>query len=161
MAYFHMEGEALLWFQDADEASQFPTRDSFTQSLLIRFGHAYDDPMESSVKLHHTSMVAKYIAQFESLSNCLCGLSDKYKLKCFLSGLIDEIRLPLRMLLAILCLLLALPNCRRNILPVFINPSNLPAACILTIGSNRGDNRLFWPALWVVLPRPPCLLALF
>jgi hypothetical protein len=29
MASFHMEGEALVWFQDADEAGQFPTWDTF------------------------------------------------------------------------------------------------------------------------------------
>jgi len=98
MASFHMEGEALVWFQDADEAGQFPTWDSFIQALLVRFGPAYDDPMESLMKLRHTSTVAEYTSQFESLSNRLRGLSDKNKLSCFLSGLKDDIRLPLRML---------------------------------------------------------------
>jgi len=98
MASFHMEGEALIWFQDADEAGQFPTWDVFTQALLTRFGPAYDDPMESLVKLRHSTTVAAYTAQFESLSNRLRGLSDQYRLSCFLSGLKDEIRLPLRML---------------------------------------------------------------
>jgi hypothetical protein len=45
MASFHMEGEALVWFQDADEAGQFPTWDTFLQALLTRFGPVYDDPM--------------------------------------------------------------------------------------------------------------------
>jgi hypothetical protein len=40
MASFHMEGEALVWFQDADKAGQFSTWDSFIQALLIRFGPA-------------------------------------------------------------------------------------------------------------------------
>jgi hypothetical protein len=98
MASFHMEGEALVWFQDADEAGQFPTWDAFTQALLTRFGPAYDDPMESLVKLCHSTIVAAYTAQFESLSNRLRGLSDQYRLGYFLSGLKDEILLPLRML---------------------------------------------------------------
>jgi hypothetical protein len=98
MASFHMDGEALIWFQDADEAGQFPTWDSFTQALLIRFRPAFDDPKESLVHLRHSTSVAEYTAQFESLSNRLRGLSDKYKLSYFLSGLKDEIRLPLRML---------------------------------------------------------------
>jgi hypothetical protein len=51
MASFHMEGEALVWFQDADEAGQFPTWDAFIQALIIRFGPGYDDPMENIVKL--------------------------------------------------------------------------------------------------------------
>jgi hypothetical protein len=101
MASFHMEGEALVWFQDADEDGQFPTWAAFTQALLVRFGHAYDDPMESLVKLRQSSMVGDYTARFESLSNRLWGLSDKYKLSCFLSGLKDEIRLPLNTIIYI------------------------------------------------------------
>jgi hypothetical protein len=98
MASFHMEEEALVWFQDADEAGQFPTWKTFLQSLLTRFGPAYDDPMKALTKLHQTSTVTKYTSQFESLSNRLCGLSDRNRLSCFLSGLKDEICLPLRML---------------------------------------------------------------
>jgi hypothetical protein len=54
--------------------------------------------MESLIKLRHTSTIPEYTSQFESLSNRLWGLSDKYKLSCFLSGLKEEIHLPLRML---------------------------------------------------------------
>jgi hypothetical protein len=54
--------------------------------------------MKSMVKLRQTSTVAEYTVKFESLSNRLRGLSDAYKLSCFLSGLKDEVRLPLRML---------------------------------------------------------------
>ncbi len=60
MASFHMEGEALVWFQDADEDGQFPTWAAFTQALLVRFGPAYDDPMESLVKLRQSSTVGDY-----------------------------------------------------------------------------------------------------
>jgi hypothetical protein len=98
MASFHMEGEALVWFQDADEAGQFPTWDAFLQALLTRFGPVYEDPMESLVKLRQTTTVTEYTSQFEALSNRLRGISDKNRLSCFLSGLKDEIRLPLRML---------------------------------------------------------------
>jgi hypothetical protein len=45
-----------------------------------------------------TSTVAEYTTQFEALSNRLCGLFDRNRLSCFLSGLKDEVRLPLRML---------------------------------------------------------------
>jgi hypothetical protein len=61
-----MEGEALVWFQDADEAGQFPTWDAFLQALLTRFGHVYDDPMESLVKLRQTTTVTEYATQFEA-----------------------------------------------------------------------------------------------
>jgi len=98
MASFHMEGEALVWFQAADEADQFPTWEAFLQALLTRFGLVYDDPMESLMQLHQTSTVAEYTTQFKALSNRLRGLSDRNRLSCFLSGLKDEVRLPLRML---------------------------------------------------------------
>jgi hypothetical protein len=93
-----MEGEALVWFQDADEAGLFPTWDSFLQALLVRFGPTYDDPMEALKKLQQSSTVAEYMAQFEALSNRLRGISDRNRLSCFLGGLKDEIHLPLRML---------------------------------------------------------------
>lgn len=98
MASFHMEGEALVWFQDVDEVGQFPTWDAFLQALLTRFGPVYDDPMESLMKLRQTASVIEYTTQFKSLSNRLRGVSDKNQLSCFLSGLKDDTRLPLRML---------------------------------------------------------------
>ena len=42
--------------------------------------------------------MAVYKGQFEALSNRIKELSEKHKLSCFLSGLKDEIRLPVRML---------------------------------------------------------------
>lgn len=98
MASFHMEGEALIWFQDADESGQFPTWDAFVQSLLTCFGLTYDDPMEALMRLRQSSSMAKYTSQFEALSNCLRSISEKNRLSCFLSGLRDDIRLPVRML---------------------------------------------------------------
>jgi hypothetical protein len=98
MASFHMEGEALIWFQDADDAGQFPTWDAFLQALLTRFGPTYDDPMEALMRLRQVSTVAEYTSQFEALSNRLRGVSEQNRLSCFLSGLKDDIRLPVRML---------------------------------------------------------------
>jgi hypothetical protein len=98
MASFHMEGDALIWFQDAEAAGLFPSWEAFIKALLTRFGPAYDDPMEALTRLRQTSTVAVYKAQFEALSNRLRGISEQNKLSCFLSGLKDEIRLPLRML---------------------------------------------------------------
>ncbi|XP_062167070.1 uncharacterized protein LOC133873370 [Alnus glutinosa] len=93
-----MEGEVLIWFQDADDAGQFPTWDAFLQSLLTRFGPTYDDPMESLMRLRQVSSVSDYTSQFEALSNRLRGISESNRLSCFLSGLKDDIRLPVRML---------------------------------------------------------------
>ncbi|XP_035542078.1 uncharacterized protein K02A2.6-like [Juglans regia] len=98
MASYYMDGEALVWYQEALEGGQFRDWDTFARSLLIRFGPtAYDDPMEALTRLKQTGSIAAYQAQFKALSNRLRGLSDVHKLSCFLSGLKDEIRLPIRM----------------------------------------------------------------
>lgn len=65
----------------------------------MRFGlSAYDDPMETLTRLRQVGSVAVYKGQCEALSNIIKELSEKHKLSCFLSGLRDEIRLPVRML---------------------------------------------------------------
>ena len=69
MASFHLEGEALVWFQDADEAGLFPTWDYFLHALLTQFGPIYDDPMKALKKLRQTTTVAESTSYFESLSN--------------------------------------------------------------------------------------------
>ena len=59
---------------------------------------AYDDPMEALTRLKQTTTVVSYKGNFEILSNRIKGLSKSHKLSCFLSGLKDEIRLLVRML---------------------------------------------------------------
>jgi hypothetical protein len=99
MASFHLEGVALTWFQDAEGTPQVRTWDAFCWSCMTRFGPtAYDDPMEAMMRLKQTSNVAVYKAEFEVLSNRLRNLTPEYKLSCFLSGLNEEIRLPVRLL---------------------------------------------------------------
>ncbi|KAF8405168.1 hypothetical protein HHK36_010067 [Tetracentron sinense] len=84
---------------DNSALSTFRSWDSFIEALQIQFGSSsYDDPMETITRLRQTSTVSVYKSQFEVLSNRLRGLSESYKLSCFLSGLKDEIRLPVRML---------------------------------------------------------------
>ena len=99
MASFHMDGDALVWFQDSDENGVFATWEGFLEALLTRFGStAYKDPMESLTRLRQTTNVVVYKGQFEALSNRIKGLSDSHKLSCFLSGLKDEVSLPVKML---------------------------------------------------------------
>ena len=54
--------------------------------------------MKALTCLKQTSSMVAYKGNFEILSNRLVGLSESHKLSCFLSGLKDEIRLPMRML---------------------------------------------------------------
>lgn len=66
--------------------------------LLVRFGpSSYDDPMEQLTRLRQVGIVEEYKENFEALSNRLCGLFETYKLRYFLKGLWDEIRLLVRM----------------------------------------------------------------
>ena len=37
MASFHMDGDALVWFQDCDETGMFTTWGGFVDPLLTRF----------------------------------------------------------------------------------------------------------------------------
>jgi hypothetical protein len=93
-----MEGKALIWFQDMDQSGFLPNWETLSLRVLERFGpSAYDDPMESLTSLRQQTSVEDYKAKFEVLSNRLRDLSEGYKLSCFLSGLKEEIRLPVRM----------------------------------------------------------------
>ena len=99
MASLYMEGIALIWFQGAEETGLFVSWNAFVDALQLRFGNSsYDDPMEALKRLKQTSTVTVYKTQFEEISNRLTRLSEDYKLSLFLSGLRDEIRLPVRML---------------------------------------------------------------
>ena len=99
VASFQMKQKALVWFQNAEEAAVFSDWEGIVQALHVRFGSTpYNDPMEALTKLMQTSTVAVYKVDFEALSNRIKGLSPMHKLSCFLSGLKDEIWLPVRML---------------------------------------------------------------
>ena len=95
-ASYHLDDDALIWFQDSEHA--ITCWDEFVRTILLRFGPAsYDDPMESLTKLRHTTFVIAYKGQFKSISNRIRNLSDMHKLSCFMSGLKDEIRLAVKM----------------------------------------------------------------
>uniref|UniRef100_A0A7N2MU35 Retrotransposon gag domain-containing protein n=1 Tax=Quercus lobata TaxID=97700 RepID=A0A7N2MU35_QUELO len=84
---------------DSEETGVFADWESLVQALHIRFGStAYDDPMEILTRLRQTTSVSLCKAQFEVLSNKIKGFSSSHKLSCFLSGLKDEMKLPMRML---------------------------------------------------------------
>jgi hypothetical protein len=69
-----------------------------TQALLERFGpSSYDDPMEALSKLKQITTVDDYKERCEALSNKVRGVDDHNRISCFLGGLKDDIRLPVRM----------------------------------------------------------------
>ena len=54
--------------------------------------------MEALTRLRQISTVTLYKSEFEALANTIKGSSPQHKLSSFLSGLKDEVRLPVRML---------------------------------------------------------------
>ena len=97
MAAFHMDGDALVWFQDSDEVGLFVDQEGFVTTLLTRFGAiAYEDPMEALTRLKQTISVVVSKGQFKALSNIIQGLLENHMLSCFLSGLKDDVRLAVK-----------------------------------------------------------------
>ncbi|XP_062173552.1 uncharacterized protein LOC133879017 [Alnus glutinosa] len=93
-----MEGKALIWYQDMCDSHQFNSWMGFATALLARFGpSSYDDPMETLMRLRQYSTVEDYKGKFKSITNRLRGVSEENKLSCFLSGLKDDIRIPVKM----------------------------------------------------------------
>ena len=80
MASYHLEEEALIWFQDAEQAGGFTSWEVFVKALQTHFGvTAYDDPMKALTKLKQTSTMIAYKGNFEVLSNRILGLSESHK----------------------------------------------------------------------------------
>ena len=99
MASFHIDGEALVWFQEGEDVGVIWNWEALVQALLIRFGTpTYVHPMEALTRLRQTLTMAIYKGEFEALSNRIRGFSPHHKFSCFLSGLKDEVRVPMRML---------------------------------------------------------------
>jgi hypothetical protein len=95
---FHMDGKALVWFQELKASNEITTWTDFVRAIQIRFGRGpYDDPMETLSKLKQDGSLDDYKNQFDILALKVQCLPDEYKLSCFLGGLKNEIRLPVRM----------------------------------------------------------------
>jgi hypothetical protein len=95
---FHMDGKALVWFQELRASNEVSSWTNFIRAIQIRFCRGpYDDPMENLSKLKQEGPLEDYKNQFDILALKVHRLPDEHKLSCFLSGLKDEIRLPVRM----------------------------------------------------------------
>ena len=50
MAYFHMDGKALVWFEDPEDTGLFDGWDAFAQELQVRFGSiACDNSLKATI----------------------------------------------------------------------------------------------------------------
>ncbi|CAM8941280.1 unnamed protein product [Rhodiola kirilowii] len=92
MATFYMNGEPLRWYQWLYSTHQVTDWLEFVQDIKARFGpSAYWDPEVALNKLHQTTSVASYIAEFESLSLKTPDLNPRNLLKRFMAVLKDEV----------------------------------------------------------------------
>jgi len=95
---FHMEGRAMVWFQELKARGSIGTWEEFARAIQIRFGRgAYDDPMETLSKLKQEGSLEDYKTKFDTLALKVQRLPEEHKLSCFLGGLKAEIRLSVRM----------------------------------------------------------------
>lgn len=71
--------------------------EEYVEGLKGRFGERiYEDPMADLKGLTHLGSLQDYLKEFDVLSHKVT-LSEEYALSCFLIGLKEEIRIPLRM----------------------------------------------------------------
>jgi hypothetical protein len=96
---FHMEGRAMVWFQELKASKCVSNWEEFVRAIQIRFDKgAYDDPMETLSKLKLDGSLEDYKTKFDTLALKVQRLpEEKHKLSCFLGGLKDEIQLSVRM----------------------------------------------------------------
>ena len=101
LAAIHMEGKALQWhqsFMKNRNQIEEPPWDDYVEALKGRFGERiYEDPMADLKGLIQIGTLQEYLEEFDILSHKV-NLTEDYSLSCFLSGLKDEIRIPVRML---------------------------------------------------------------
>ncbi|XP_020105551.1 uncharacterized protein LOC109722075 [Ananas comosus] len=100
LAAIHLEGKALQWHQiymKSRLTRSQPTWEEYVVSLNTRFGaDLFDDPMAELKNLKQTGTVMEYQDKFDTLLNRV-ELSEEYAVSCFLSGLKEEIQIPIRM----------------------------------------------------------------
>ena len=58
---FHVEGTALIWFQELHKSNSFSTWEEFAKALQTRFGMGcFDDPIETLSKLKQWGSLEEY-----------------------------------------------------------------------------------------------------
>lgn len=93
IASFYMDGPTLSWYQWMHRNDYFPSWPAMLQALESRFAPSfYDDPQGNLLKLHQTSYVSEYLTAFERLANRTMGIAPSLLLRCFIFGLVPELR---------------------------------------------------------------------
>lgn len=99
LASFHMQGQALSWFQWMHRNNQISTWTALTKAIEKRFGPpTFLNPQATLFKLKQVTTVENYQSTFENLCNRITTLSNESILQCFISGLKTHIQNELHLL---------------------------------------------------------------
>eukprot|EP00268_Persea_americana_P048348 TRINITY_DN5100_c0_g1_i4.p1 TRINITY_DN5100_c0_g1~~TRINITY_DN5100_c0_g1_i4.p1 ORF type:complete len:391 (-),score=65.99 TRINITY_DN5100_c0_g1_i4:1091-2182(-) len=94
IASLNMEGDALKWYQWYINYKPEASWKEFVDAMDARFALTRSEDFAGKLsKLRQTSTVLEYQKEFQKLSNRVKGLSEKYLISVYLSGLKDEIRI--------------------------------------------------------------------
>ena len=84
----HLEGWALEWFHGYEASDKEINWQQFSIDVVSRFDpNAYDSPIGQITKLKHIATTRAYQELFEALMAKTSGLSKKFFVQCFISGL--------------------------------------------------------------------------
>ncbi|CAB4282646.1 unnamed protein product [Prunus armeniaca] len=99
MVSFHLDSEALQWYQWEECASSLSKWEDFTRAFCREFGsHGFEDFAESLFKLHQTGPLKDYIVEFRCLATQIRDLSLTFQLSCFIGGLREELNHDVKLL---------------------------------------------------------------
>lgn len=99
IAALHLEGKAIQWHQGfmRVKSDQQVTWEEYIEYMGARFGtHAYRDPLSDLRNSKQVGSLQDYLDSFDELYLC-AKIREDQTLSSFLSGLIDVIRMPVRM----------------------------------------------------------------
>ena len=93
LASFHLQDEALQWYQWYERTNPNVRWGEFTQALCVRFGPSeYEDFDEALSRLRQTTTVRDYQSQFERLAARVQNWPEKALIGCYIGGLREDIR---------------------------------------------------------------------
>lgn len=99
LASFHMEREALQWFQWARCLTTYSSWEEFTKILCQEFGPSeMEDLAESLVKLRQMGTLRYYVLEFHRLTNRTKDISPGLFCYCFIRGMKPELRHDVKLL---------------------------------------------------------------
>ncbi|GJU38057.1 glycoside hydrolase, catalytic domain-containing protein [Tanacetum coccineum] len=97
LASIHLYDTASLWHrQFVKLMGENASWNSFKEAILLRFGNAYDDPMDEIKNLRHVGTIEEYQNAFDKLISRIDLLEDQ-QISFYIAGLQREIELAVRM----------------------------------------------------------------